>query len=71
MGWWKTPNGVMGDEPLNILDDYPDSVTWTMPEHIPPMVLARIKRAYLVDWGRKPSRDELQDTLDYNRRGRD
>jgi hypothetical protein len=72
LGWWKTGNGgVIGDPPLNVLDECRESVTWTMPEHIPKQVLARIKREYLVDWGRKPTRDELQDLLDFNRRGLD
>ena len=60
MGWWETENGnVIGDAPLNELEEHAESFRWQTPDDIPSEAMAAIVEAYREGLGREPSRAEL------------
>jgi len=70
MGWWETRAGdVIGDPPLDELDEHPAALHWKTPDDIPPEVLSIMVKAYRDDLGREPRRAELQALLSFHQIG--
>jgi len=60
VGWWKTTTGeILGDGPLNILDEHQESIRWKRPCDFPADVLKAITEEYGTDLGRAPTQAEL------------
>lgn len=60
MGWWETENGnVIGDAPLNELEEHAESLRWQTPDDIPSEAMTAIVEAYREGLGREPGRAEL------------
>lgn len=68
MGWWKTDEGdVIGDPPLNILDDFKDARSWQSSADLPSDVLDAITTEYRDGLGRPPADSEIRACLAFNR----
>lgn len=68
MGWWKTVTGrIIGDAPLDVLEEHADSRQWKSTDDIPPETMNAIKEAYREGVGRTPSEAELDVLLAFHR----
>jgi hypothetical protein len=66
MGWWRTgSDGVIGDEPADIIDESGGS--WSTPAEMPDDVRERIVRCYQRVWGREPTEEEVRDLVAFCR----